>query len=129
MKTNVLRIAAYFLIAHYLLVTAVSFFAKGPPDIARIMITFGILVASVGALFKPRKRGWLVVAAYAVYVLIPTFLNIWPMWASPDRSLSTKLVFSMVLAVIHTPLLVAVVLVFKPANFASFKNPLPGNVP
>ena len=45
-----------------------------------------------------------------------------------NLSSTAKIASSIVLVLINSPLVVALVLVFKPASFASFKNPVPGAV-
>lgn len=128
MQTKTLRVAAYFLIAHYLLVTALVLLGKGTPDLVRVGITLGILIGSVGVLFKPRKLGWLMVVAYAWFAASPLLSGTWAIWSSPELQSSAKITASIVVALIHSPLVVALILVFKPASFASFANPPAGNV-
>jgi len=122
MQTQTLRVAAYFLIAHYLIVTGLTFLGKGTPDLFRVVITLGLLVGAVGALFKPRKLGWLMVVVYAWYAANPFLLGTWVLWASPEAQSSTKIAASIALALFNLPLIVALVLVFKPASFASFRS-------
>lgn len=123
MQTNALRVAAYFLVAHYLIVTALVLLGKGTPDFLRFAITLGFLIGAVGALFSPRKLGWVMVVAYAWYVANPFVLGAWAVWISPELKSSAKITASIVLALINSPLIAALVLVFKPASFASFRSP------
>ena len=123
MQSKVLRAAAYFLIAHYLIVAVLTLLGKGPSDPVRVAITLGILIAAVAALFRPRKLGWVMVIAYAWYATNPYMLGTWAIWVSPALQPSAKITASIVLALINSPLIVALVLVFKPASFASFKTP------
>lgn len=125
MQTKALRVAAYFLIGHYVIVTGLGLLGKGTPDFIRIAITLGLLIGSVGALFRPRKLGWVMVVAYAWYVLNPFILGTWAVWVAPNLSSAAKITSSIVLVLINSPLVVALVLAFKPASFASFKNPVP----
>jgi Ni/Co efflux regulator RcnB len=123
MQTKALRVAAYFLIAHYLIVTALALLGKGTPDFFGVAITLGILIGAVGVLFRPRKLGWVMVVAYAWYAANPFVLGTWAIWVSPELQSSAKITASIALALINSPLIVALVLVFKPASFASFKTP------
>ena len=122
MQINALRLAAYFLIAHFLIVTGLALLAK-TPEFFRAAITLGILFGAVAVLFRPRKLGWVMVVAYAWYSANPFALGAWEMWVSPALQSSAKITGSIVLALINSPLLVALVLVFMPASFASFKTP------
>ncbi len=128
MQTKAVRVAAYFLIAHYLIVTALALLGKETPDLVRVGITLGTLIGSVGALFRPRKLGWLMVVAYAWFAASPFLLGTWTIWSSPELQSSAKITASIVVALIHSPLVVALILVFKPASFASFRNPPTENV-
>lgn len=69
MKVKALRVAAYLLIAHFLIASALGFAARGGPDYQRMAMTLAILIVAVSALFNPRRKGWLAVVAYALYVL------------------------------------------------------------
>ena len=60
MQTKALRVAAYFLIGHYFIVTGLELLGKGTPDFFRIAIMLALLIGSVGALFRPRKLGWVI---------------------------------------------------------------------
>ncbi len=131
MQTKALQVAAYFLIAHYLISTALAalaFLGKGTVDYLRLVFELGFLLGSVGALFRPRKLGWVMVVAYAWYSANPIILGAWAMWASPELQSSARIGGSIVLAVISSPLIVALVLVFRPSSFAYFKNPPLENV-
>jgi polyglycine hydrolase-like protein len=123
MQTKALRVAAYFLIAHYSIVTALALLGKGTPDYFKIAITLGILVAAVAVLFRPRKQGWWMVVAYAWFAANPFVQGTWVVWVSPELPSSAKITASIVMALINSPLIVALVLVFMPASFASFTTP------
>ena len=127
-RTNTLQIAAYFLIAHYLLITTIEFLAKEGPDFASVAITLGLIIGSVAALFKPTKRGWLSIVAYALYVLYPALSDALRLAISPEMTFSAYIFGMSLLALVHMPLVVALALVFKPTSFALFKSPPPGNV-
>ena len=123
MQTKALRVAAYFLVAHYFVVTAPALLGKGSPDLfIRAAITLGILIGAVGVLFRPRTLGWVVVVAYAWYAANPFVLGAWAIWFSPELQSSARITALIALALINSPLIVALVLVFKPASFASFKT-------
>jgi len=122
MQINALRLAAYFLIAHFLIVTGLALLGK-TPEFFRAAITLGILFGAVAVLFRPRKLGWVMVVAYAWYSANPFVLGTWEIWVSPALQSSAKITASIVLALINSPLIVALVLVFMPASFASFKSP------
>ncbi len=122
MQINALRLAAYFLIAHFLIVTPLALLGK-TPDFFRAAITLGILIGAVGVLFSPRKLGWVMVVAYAWYAANPYVLGTWEIWVLPKMQSSAKITATIVLALINSPLIVALVLVFMPASFASFKSP------
>lgn len=123
MQTKALRVAAYFLIGHYVIVTGLELLGKGAPDYFKIAITLAFLAASVAALFRPYKLGWVFVVGYAWYTLNPYLLGTWSIWTAPNLTSAARITASIVLVVINSPLLVALVLVFKPASFASFKPP------
>ena len=123
-QTKALRVAAYFLIAHYLTITVLALLGKEAPDFIRIAVTLGLLIGSVGSLFIPRKLGWVSVALYAWYAGNPFALATWAIWVSPAMQAMAKIIASLTLALINAPLIAALVLVFKPASFASFRNPV-----
>ncbi len=126
MQAKALRVAAYFLIGHFFIVTGLELLGK-TPDFFRIVITLGLLIASVGSLFIPRKLGWAMVVAYAWYALTPFLIATWAIFAAPNLPSAARITTSIVLLLINSPLIVALVLVFKPASFASFRNPLSGD--
>ncbi|TSA44525.1 MAG: hypothetical protein D4R56_07040, partial [Deltaproteobacteria bacterium] len=103
--------------------TALALFGKGTPDFIRAAIMLGILIGAVGVLFRPRKLGWVMVVGYAWYAANPSVMGAWAIWVSPELQYGAKITASIALALINSPLIVALVLVFKPASFASFKTP------
>jgi len=123
MQPKTLRIAAYFLIAHYALLTGLGLMGSAPPDYVRILVTLAFLIAAVLGLFKPKRRSWLMVIGYGLYMLSPFLGEAWRMWSSPVLDSTAKVVALVVILVVNTPLIVALVLVFKPASFAAFRNP------
>ena len=123
MQPKALRLAAYFLIAHYVLLTGLGLMGQGAQDYMRIAVTLALLVASVLALFKPKRRGWLMVLAYALYMVSPFVQVLWAMGSMPNMDATARTVTIVVFSVLHAPLVVALILVFKPGSFAAFRNP------
>ena len=122
MKSNELRLAAYFLIGHFCLLSGLAALGKGEPEYLRIAVSIGFLLGSVGALFSPRRRGWLMVVAFALHALSPFFVGLWTLWSSPGQTATMKVLATLVMLVINSLLLTALILVFKPSNFALFRN-------
>ena len=125
MKNKALRLAAYFLIAHFVIVAGFSFAAPGGPNYTRLAIMLALMFGAASSLFAPRKRGWLIVLAYLIFVLGHQLVSLWANWSNPAVPPGTKAAILAVWAVINSLPIVALVLVFMPANFAAFKSPLP----
>jgi hypothetical protein len=123
MQPKALRIAAYFLIAHYALVTGLGLMGSAPPDYVRMLVTLAFLIAAVLVLFKPKRRGWLMAIGYSLYMLSPFLGAAWAMWSMPGLDSTAKVAALVVILVVNVPLIVALVLVFKPTSFAAFRNP------
>lgn len=121
MQTRPLRVAAYLLVAHFLIISAWTLLGRGSPDLLRLVVTLGFLVGAVSALFRPYKLGWLMVVAYALHSITPFLLGTWALWASTEWQMVAKVGASVVFAVACAPLVAALVLVFRPAGFAAFK--------
>lgn len=122
MKNKALRLAAWLLIAHFVVVTAFSFAARVSPNYSHLFIKFALLFGAANALFAPRKRGWLVVIAYLVFVLYYSVLGLWAIWSNSAMPQGTKSVMIVLWAVLNSLPVIALVLVFKPANFAAFNS-------
>ena len=56
MKVKALRLAAYLLIAHFLIVVALAFLSKGGPEYTHLALALALLFGATGALFSPRRR-------------------------------------------------------------------------
>lgn len=121
MQTRSLRVAAYLLAAHFLIIAAWTLLGRGSPDLFKLAITLGFLIGAVGALFKPYKLGWLLVIAYALHSMSPFLAGTWALWASTEWPMVAKIGASVVLAVASAPLVAALVLVFRPSGIAAFK--------
>ena len=104
MKVKALRVAAYLLMANFLLIVALNFAGQATPDYGHFVVLVALLVVATAALFSPRKKGWLGVVAYAM-----THEN--------EQRI-----------VVDSPLIAALIIVFNPANFAAFSTP-PAVVP
>ena len=127
-KVKALRVAAYLLIAHFLITLALSFAARSGPDYMRIVLTLGFLIVALSALFNPRGKGWLAVVGYALYVLGYQVLGLLSTYAgSAAMPLGTKVVVAAVWLLINAMPVVALVLTLMPANFAAFKSSLANN--
>ena len=125
MKVKALRLAAYLLIAHFLIFLGFAFLAKGGPNFSFLGTALLLLIGSVTALFTPHKRGWLTVVAYAIVVLGQHAIGLWAALNNPATPMGMKIVALVVLAFIDSFAIAALVLVFKPANFAAFTSPVP----
>jgi peptidoglycan/LPS O-acetylase OafA/YrhL len=125
MNNKALRLAGYLLIAHFVVVAAFSFAGQGSPNYTRLAVMLALLFGAASALFAPRKRGWLIVLAYLILVLGYQLVSLWANWSNSAVPPGTKVVMLAVWAVINSLPIVALVLVFKPANFAAFKSSLP----
>lgn len=123
MKVKALRIAAYLLIAHFLIVVGLALVAQGGPNYSRLGFALLLLIVACAALFTPRKRGWLAIVGYAIVVLAQHALGLWATWSNPSVPMSAKVTAVIVLAVIDALVLAALVLVFKPSSFAAFASP------
>jgi hypothetical protein len=121
MQTRSLRVAAYLLVAHFLIIAAWTLLGRGSPDLYKLAISLGFLIGAVGALFKPYKLGWLMVVAYALHSMSPFLVGTWALWASTEWPMVAKIGASAILAVASVPLVAALVMVFRPAGFAAFK--------
>ena len=128
MKNGALRVAAYFLVAHFIIAAAIAFLGTGSPDYFRMFVSFGFLLGSVFALFAPRKLGWLMVVAYTLHTLSPLPTGMWAVWNSTQLEPAARIVALVILSLMQVPLLVALVLIFKPGSFAAFKSPPAGDV-
>ena len=125
MKVKALRLAAYLLIAHFLIVVALAFLSKGGPEYTHLALALALLFGATGALFSPRRRGWLVVLGYAIVVLSRHAVGFWVTLSNPAVPVGMKVTALFILALIDSLAIAALVLVFKPANFAAFKSSLP----
>lgn len=122
-----LRIAAYLLIAHFLIATLLGLASRGALDYQRLVMTLALLVVAVSALFKPRGKGWIAIVAYALYVLAYQVFGLWSFYAgSPAAPLVTKIVVALVWILINAMPAAALVLTLLPANFAAFAKPAGG---
>jgi len=123
MKVKALRIAAYLLIAHFLIMVGLAFVTQGGPNYSRLGFVLLLLIVACTALFTPRKLGWLAVVGYAIVVLAQAAAGLWAAWSNPGVPTSAKVAAVIVLAVINALVLAALVLVFKPSSFAAFASP------
>jgi hypothetical protein len=124
MKVKALRLAAYLLIAHFLIVAAISLrSASNYSTLATLLI---LLVSSVGVLFSPRRRGWLAVLGYAIVVFGNQALGSWALLSNPTTPLAIKVTAVVFLALVDSLAIAALVLVLKPVNFAAFAVSVPG---
>ena len=120
-----LRLAAYLLIAHFLVVVALAFLAKGAPDYSHLVLALALLIGATVALFSPRRRGWLAVLAYAIVVVSRHAIGLWATWNNSAVPMGMKVTALVILVLFDSLVIAALVLVFKPTNFAAFKSPLP----
>ena len=125
MKVKALRLAAYLLIAHFLIILGFAFLGQGTPNYPHLVVAFALVFSATMALFSPRRRGWLIVLAYAIVALSPHAAGLWGTWNNPAVPLGMKVVSLVILAVIDSLAIAALVLVFKPANFAAFTSSVP----
>src|SRR5713226_7699013 len=123
MKVKALRIAAYLLIAHFLIMVGLALVAQGGPDYSRLGFALLLLTVACTALFTPRKRGWLAVVAYPIVVLGQHAVALSAAWSNPGIPTSTKVAAVIVMAVVDALVLAALILVFKPSSFAAFASP------
>ncbi len=124
MKVKALRLAAYLLIAHFLIVAAVSF--RSTPNYSTLATLLFLLVSSVGVLFSPRRRGWLAVLGYAIVVFGNQALGSWALLSNPTTPLAIKVTTLVFLVLVDSLAIAALVFVFRPSNFAAFAASVPG---
>lgn len=122
MQVRALRIAAYLLIAHFVIVAGFAFAGQGSPDYMRLLMKAAILAIAVNALLKPRGRGWLIVLGYGIYILVEPAIGLWGVLSgSTPMPPNAKVVAVAVWGLINALPIVALVLTFIPAHFAAFK--------
>jgi hypothetical protein len=126
MKVKALRVAAYLLIAHFLIVAALSFLGRSGPDYMQLAVALALVAGATGALFNPRKRGWLAVLAYVLVICGRQVAGIWVTFGNPAVPLGMKITAIVILLVVDSLAIAALVLVFLPANFAAFAATAPG---
>jgi hypothetical protein len=124
MNVRALRLPAYLLIVHFLIASALALAARGDPDYMRIGTMLAFLIVAVSALFNPRRRGWIVVLGYVLYLLAYQAVGIWTALGSPSAlPFGAKLVAAAVWGVLFALPATALIFTLMPANFAAFANP------
>jgi len=122
MQNKALRLAAWLLIAHFLVVAALSFAAPISPNYSHLFIKFAFLLGAAHALFAPRKRGWVPVVLYLVFILYYQLLGLWTIWSNAAMPRGTKSAMIFFWAVLNSLPVAALVLIFKPANVSALKS-------
>lgn len=123
MKVKALRVAAWLLIAHFLIASALGLAARGGPDYQRMGMTLAVLVVAVSVLFNPRRKGWLAVVAYVLYVLVYQVVGIWSSFASsPAMPPGARVVVVAIWLLLNAMPVAALILTLMPSNFAAFAS-------
>jgi len=124
MKVKALRLPAYLLIAHFLIASALALTARGNPDYVRMGMMLGLLFVAVSALFNPRRRGWMFVLGYVLYLFAYQAVGIWTAlgnWSA--LPFGVRLVAATAWGVLFALPATALVFTLLPANFAAFADP------
>jgi len=124
MKIKALRLPAYLLIAHFLIATALALSARGNPDYVRMAMTLGLLLVAVSALFNPRRRGWMIVLGYVLYLFAHQAAGIWTALGGwPALPFGARLVAGIAWGVLFALPATALAFMLMPANIAAFADP------
>lgn len=129
MKVKAFRLAAYLLIAHFLIYVALGFLSQDRPSYTHLVVAAVLLMSATMSLFSPRtrRRGWLAVLFYAIVIFVRHATFLWVTLSNPTVPMEMKVMALVIIALIDSLVIAALILVFKPSNFSAFTSTTPSS--